>query len=76
MLPGIEINKIYWLERFPRAYIPIGTPIYVSARLRDFTLAFTHITHQLQLVQSPASRLRLYLTTCIQHQVPSRLFAD
>jgi hypothetical protein len=54
---------------------PIGTPTYVSARLNDFTLAFTQTTHQLQLVQSPASRLRLYLT-CVQHQVPSRLFAD
>jgi hypothetical protein len=66
MLPGIEINKSYCLERFPRAsyavYVPIDTPIYVSACLRDFTLAFTHTTHQLQLVQSPASRLRLYLT--------------
>jgi hypothetical protein len=54
---------------------PIGNPTYVSARLHDFTLAFTQTTHQLQLVQSPASRLRLYLT-CVQHQVPSRLFAD
>ncbi len=55
---------------------PIGNPTYVSARLNNFTLAFTQTTHQLQLVQSPASRLRLYLTSCIQHQVPSRLFAD
>jgi hypothetical protein len=54
---------------------PIGTPNYISNRLNDFTLAFTRTTHQLQLVQSPASRLRLFLT-CIQHQVPSRLFAD
>jgi hypothetical protein len=32
---------------------PIGTPTYIFARVRDFTLAFTRATHQLQLVQSP-----------------------
>jgi hypothetical protein len=48
---------------------------FLIASRTHFTLTFTHTTHQLQLVQSPASRLRLFLT-CIQHQVPSHLFAD
>jgi hypothetical protein len=36
---------------------------------------FYSYNHQLQLVQSPAPSLRLYLT-CFRHQVPSPLFAD
>jgi hypothetical protein len=46
---------------------PIGAPDYASCRLHDFIPAFTHTTRQDQLVQSPTSRIRLYLT-CIQQQ--------
>jgi hypothetical protein len=65
-------KRCFWLGHLGHTH---RTPNYVSDRLHDFTLIFIHATRQLQFVQSPASRLRLFLA-CIQHQVPSRIFDD